>query len=230
MNIRFLNPAAKYLLVLLFLFPIGMQAQLLGRYYFWSGDFSESIIFKPNHAFEYDWSVYERAERGAGTYQYQDDMMILNFGIDPDSLLDPSFDVRQTPIRGDMRSVSIQVFDASRTEPLEYVTVTLRNRTTILAGDYTDDNGKCQFNVSANWDSLRVQIDFVGNRLFYSLREQANYEIAAYLNQEKVTNLKPGEQKVFYVTQKPTESKIYLSKHKGEPGIPFELDRSWRPK
>lgn len=214
------------LLAIAFLIPIGVQGQLRGKYHRWDEWTSESITFLPRHRFVYEWSGESTDEKGAGKYVLQGDMLLLNFGHDPEPLVDPSFVVHQSPVKGTTCVLDIQTFEARDSTSIPAVAVIVHDGKKALKGMYTDDDGRCQFSVPADSDSLWIEFKYAGyHSLSIALKPRSNYEIAAYLGNRAFTNLKPGERKMYYFTQPLRKDVLYLSTYRGGEGIRYERQR-----
>ena len=214
------------LLAIAFLIPIGVQGQLRGNYHHWNEWTSTSIAFLPRHRFVYEWSGESHDEKGAGKYVLRGDMLLLNFGIDPEPMVDPSFVIHQSQANGTACVLDIQTFEARDSTSIPAVAVIVHDGNKAPKGMLTDDDGRCQFSVPADSDSLWIEFRYVGyHSLSLALKPGSNYEIAAYLGNRAITNLKPGDRKMFYFTQPSRKDAIYLSTYRGGDGIRYERQR-----
>lgn len=218
---------AMILLAISLLLPIGVQGQLKGEYHHWNEWTSETITFLSRHRFVYEWSGESTDKRGAGTYSYRGDSLVLNFGHDGEPLVDRSCLVQRTDVKGNTCVLNIRTFEARDSVPYERAAVLVRDGNRFLKGMHTDVDGRCQFSVPADSDSLWIEMKaWEYQTISLPLQSQSNYEISAYFSNRAIRNLAPGERKVLYFAQKPTKEAIYLATYRGENGHRFQFRSS----
>jgi hypothetical protein len=138
------------------------EAQLIGRYW-WRDEWnSETITFKPFHRFTFEHHGKSGIKKGFGKYKLGGDSLVLNFRT-------AKTHIKEIPVSEEIQvknpfayTLNISVAEPGEVAPIPVATVAVYKRGVIITAGLTDDNGKCQLQISADESVVEVCVKMEG--------------------------------------------------------------------